>query len=63
MAEFIKRIAEHSYTQNIKALGLLVSEKIFVWFSHCKYMRDNVPWGGAILNPRTGTSLAGSMYT
>ena len=50
---FIKRIIEHCYIQNIKAPGLMVSEKkIFVRFSYCKYMRATVPWGGAILNPR-----------
>ena len=45
-------LVEHCYTQNIKAPGLIVSEKIFVCFSYCKYMGANVPWGGAILNPR-----------
>ena len=33
-------------------LGLMASEKIFVWLSHCKYMRAKVPWGRSILNPR-----------
>ena len=33
MARFIKRIAKQCYTQNIKAPGLMVSEKkIFVYF-------------------------------
>ena len=50
MAGFIKKIIEHNYTQNIKALGLMVSEKIFVCFSNCKYMGANVFWGWAILN-------------
>ena len=30
-------------TLYIKAPGLMVSEKIFVCFSHCKYMGVNVP--------------------
>ena len=37
-------------------LGTLIKhvseKKIFVCFSYCKYMGANVPWGGAILNPR-----------
>ena len=46
--------------QNIKALGLMVSEKkAFVCFSPCKYMGANDPYGGAIFNP--GASLAGFM--
>ena len=52
MAEFIKRLIEHCYTQNIKAPGLMVSEKTFVCFSHCKYMGANVSWGGPFLKPR-----------
>ena len=39
---FRKRIIEHFYKQNIKALVFMVSEKIFVCFSHCKYMGTNV---------------------
>ena len=35
-------ITEHCYTQNMKALGLMGSEKkIFVCFSHCKYIGAN----------------------
>ena len=34
----MKGIAKHCYTQNIKALGLMVSEKIFSRFSYCKSM-------------------------
>ena len=38
---FIKRTTTHCYIQNIKAMGLLVSEKkIFLCFSH------HVPWAG-----------------
>ena len=35
LAEFIKGITKHCYTQNIKALGLMVLEKkIFFCFPH-----------------------------
>ena len=55
MAAFIKRISKHCYT-----MGLMVSEKkIFVCFSHCKYMGAKVPWNGAILNPR---GIIGRVY-
>ena len=37
LAGFIKRTIIHCYTQNMKALGLVVSEKI-LYFSHCKSM-------------------------
>ena len=33
LAGFIKRTTIHCYTQNIKTLGLVVSEKIFLCFS------------------------------
>ena len=37
----------------MKALGLVVSEKkIFLCFSHCKFMGANNPLGGAIFDPR-----------
>ena len=39
---FIKRTAIRCFTQNMKALGLVV-------FSHCKSMGDNDPWGRAWL--------------
>ena len=39
LAGFIKRTTIHSYTQNMKALGLVVSlKKIVLYFSHCKSM-------------------------
>ena len=38
LAGFIKRTTIHCYIQNMKALGLVVSEKIFLCFSHCKSM-------------------------
>ena len=39
LAGFKKRTTIHCYTQNMKGLGLVVSEKkIFLCFSHCKSM-------------------------
>ena len=55
----IKRLIEHCNTQNIIAVGLMVSEKIFVCFSYCKYMGANVPWGGANLYTR---GIIGRIY-
>ena len=52
LAGFIKRTTIHCYTQNMKALGLVVLEKIFVCFSHCKSMGANDPQGEAIFDPR-----------
>ena len=46
LAGFIKRTTVHCYTQNMKALGLVVSEKIFVCFSPRR------PRGGACMDPR-----------
>ena len=47
LAGFIKRATKHSYTQNMKALGLVVSEKkIFFIFSQRR------PRGGARMDPR-----------
>ena len=34
LAEFIKRTTIHCYTQNLKALGLVVSGRFFLCFSH-----------------------------
>ena len=34
LAGFIKRTTIHCYTQNMKPLGLVVSEKIFIMFYH-----------------------------
>ena len=48
------------YTQNMKALGLVVSEKkIFLCFSHCKSMGANDPRGRAIFYPR---GMIGRIY-
>ena len=43
----------------MKALGLLVSEKIFLSFSHCKSMAANDPRGGAIFDP---SGMIGRIY-
>ena len=43
----------------MKALGLVVSEKIFLCFSHCKSMGANDPRGGAIFDPR---GMIGRIY-
>ena len=49
----MKGIAKHSYTQNIKALGLMVSKKkLFLCFSYYKSMGANDPQGVANLDPR-----------
>ena len=54
LAGFIKRTIIHCYTQNIKALGLLVSEKkIFLCFSY------DAPGVGPVWTP--GARLAGFM--
>ena len=61
LAGFIKRTSIHCYKQNMKALGLVVSEKIFFFFcfSHCKSMGANDPRGGAIFDPR---GMIGRIY-
>ena len=38
LAGFMKAIAKHCFTQNKHALGLMVSEKIFLCFSYYKSM-------------------------
>ena len=44
----------YCYTQNIKALDLMVSEKkIFLTFSYFKSMGDDDPRGVANLDPRS----------
>ena len=43
----------------MKALGLVVSEKIFLCFSHCKSMGANDPQDGAIFVPR---GMIGRIY-
>ena len=49
LAGFIKRTVIPCYTQNMKALGLVVlAKKIFLCFSQCMSMGANDPRGGAI---------------
>ena len=43
----------------MKALGLVVLEKIFLCFPHCKSMGANDPRGGAIFDPR---DMIGRIY-
>ena len=58
--DFMKGTTRHCYTQNMKALGFLVSEKkIFLCFSHCKSMGANDPRGGVIFDPR---AMVGRIY-
>ena len=59
VAGFIKRTTIHCYIQNMKALGLVVSEKIFLCFSHCMSVGANDPRGGAIFDPR---GMVGRLY-
>ena len=66
LAGFIKRTTIHCYTQNMKALGLVASEKkIFLCFSHCKSMGANDPRGGATFDSRgmVGRSYEEDHYT
>ena len=57
---FIKRTAIHCYTQYMKALGLVVSEKkIVLCFSHIISMGANDPRGGAIFDYR---GMVGRIY-
>ena len=49
LAGFIKRTTIHCYKQNLKALGLVVSEKkIFLCFTHSPHPAQ----GGALMDPR-----------
>ena len=47
LAGIIKGLTKHCFTQNIKALGLMVSEKkiFFTFFSNYKSMEANDPPG------------------
>ena len=52
LAGILKRTTIYCYTQNMKALGLVVLEKK-IFFSHCKSMGAiNDPWSGATFDPR-----------
>ena len=57
VAGIIKRTTIHCYTQNMKALGLLVSEKIFWVFPIVSLWEIMTPGVGPFLTP--GTWLAG----
>ena len=52
LAGFIKGLTKHCFTQNIKALGLMVSEKIFYVFSYYKSIEANDPLGRGQLGPQ-----------
>ena len=53
LAEIIKGLTKHCFTQSIKALGLMVSEKIFFYiFFYNKSMEANDPPGGGQLGPQ-----------
>ena len=58
LAGFIKRTTIHCYTQNMEALGLVISEKIFFYvFPIVNLWELMTPWAGQFLTP--GAWLAG----
>ena len=60
LAGIIKGLTKHCFTQNIKALGLMVSEKnFFLVFSYHKSMEANDPRCVANLDPR---DMIGRIY-
>ena len=60
LAGFIKGLTKHCFTQNLKAVGLMVSEKIFFYVvSYYKSMEANDPRGVANLDPR---GMIGRIY-
>ena len=59
MAGFIKSTTIHCYTQNMKALRLVVSKKFFLCLSHCKSMGAIDPRGGTNFDPR---GMVGRIY-
>ena len=59
LAGMIKGLTKHCFTQNIKALGLIVSEKNFFTFSYYKSMEANDPRGVANSDPR---GMIGMIY-
>ena len=60
LAGIIKGLTKHCFTQNIKALGLMVSEKkIFLRFFLLCLWRPMTPRGVANLNPR---GMIGRIY-
>ena len=55
-----KGVTKNCYTQNIKALGLMVSErKIFICSSYFKSVGANDPRGVATLDPK---GMIGRIY-
>ena len=53
LAEIIKGLTKHCFTQNINALGLMASEKkIFYVFPYYKSMEANDPPGCGQLGPQ-----------
>ena len=55
VAGFIKRTTIHCYTQNMKALGLVVSEKIFFYVSPIVSLWELMtPGAGPFLTPGHG---------
>ena len=54
LAGIIKGLTKHCFTQNIKALSLMVSEKkiFFTFFPIISLCRPMTPWGIANLDPR-----------
>ena len=48
LAGFIKRTTIHRYQQNMKALGLVVSEKIFLCFTHDPRGEDGMDPRGTV---------------
>ena len=60
LAGIIKGLTKHCLTQNIKALGLMVSEKkIFLRVFLLKVYEPNDPWGVVNLDPR---GMIGRIY-
>ena len=60
LAGIIKGLTKHCFTQNIKALGLMVSEKkIFMSFPIISLWRPMTPRGMANLDPR---GMIGRIY-
>ena len=60
LAGIIKGLTKHCFTQNIKALGLMVSEKIFLrFFPIISLWKPMNPRGVANLDPR---SMIGRIY-
>ena len=53
LAGIIKELSKHCFTQNIKALGLMVSEEdFFTFFPLISLWRPMTPRGVANLDPR-----------